>query len=169
MPSYKTMRANFASAAELFDPPLIPLRIPFNGAKMRGYLANPLDTYRNGRLIVIISGHDAPMEELYFFCTHHALSRGYSIVAFDGPGQGGTLLESGMKLSHDFGEVLASVLDVAAEHGTWRRTVVMGLPLGGPLCLKAVSGSKMAARVHRIYSSAFRMDLPGLYGYSTSF
>jgi alpha-beta hydrolase superfamily lysophospholipase len=159
MPSYKTMRANFASAAELFDPPLIPLRIPFNGAKMRGYLANPLDTYRNGRLIVIISGHDAPMEELYFFCTHHALSRGYSIVAFDGPGQGGTLLESGMKLSHDFGEVLASVLDVAAEHGTWRRTVVMGLPLGGPLCLKAVSGSKMAARVHAVVADPAELNL----------
>lgn len=56
MPNYKAMRANFASAAKLFDPPMIPQNIPFNGVKMRGYLANPPDTYRNDRLMVMISG-----------------------------------------------------------------------------------------------------------------
>lgn len=159
MPSYKAMRANFASAAELFDPSWIPLRTPVDGVNMRGCLAKPLDTYRNDRFIVSISGHDAPMEKLYFFCTYHALSRGYSIAACDGPGQGGSLLESGMKLSHDFGEVLASVLDVAAEHGTWRHNVVMGLSIGGPLCLKAVSGSKMATRFYAVVADHAELSL----------
>ena len=67
--------------------------------------------------MVVIGGYDAPME-LHFFCTLHALSRGYSLAVFDGPGQGGTLLEYGMKMSHNFDEVLASVLDVVDEHGT---------------------------------------------------
>jgi alpha-beta hydrolase superfamily lysophospholipase len=112
---------------------------------MCGYLNNPLDTYRNGRQMVVIGGYDAPMEELYFFCTHHTLSRGYSVAVFDGPGQGGTLLEFGMKMSYNYDEVFASVLEVVAEHGTWRQAVVMGLSLDGLLCLKAISGAKTSS------------------------
>lgn len=159
MPSYKAMRANFASAARLFEPPLIPLEIPFQEKKLRGYLVNPPDTYRNGRLMVVIGGYDSPMEELYFFCSHHALSRGYSVLVFDGPGQGGTLIESGLKLSHDYDDVLSSVLDVAAEYGTWRQTAVMGLSLGGLLCLQAASGPKTASRVQAVVADPAELNL----------
>lgn len=159
MPSYKAMRANFASAAKLFDPPLIPLLISFEDLKMRGYLANPPNSYRNGRLMVVISGSDAPMEELYFFCTHQALSRGYSVVVFDGPGQGGTLLESGVKISPNFDKVLASVLDMTAKHGAWRQTIVMSSSLDGLLCLRAVSSPRTASRVHAVVADSAGLNL----------
>lgn len=160
LPSYKAMRGNFASAAKLFDPPLIPLEIPFQGVRLAGYLANPPDTYRNGRLMVVIGGYDAPMEELYFFCTHHALTRGYSVLVFDGPGQGGTLIEFGMKLAHNYDVVLGSVLDVAATHGTWKQTIVMGLSLGGLLCLKAVASSpKTASHFHALVADPAELNL----------
>lgn len=78
---------------------------------------------------------------------------------FDGPGQGGTLLESGLNMSHNFDEVLASVLDVAGEYSTWQHTVVMGLSLGGLLCLKAVSGFNMATRVHAVVANPAELNL----------
>ena len=159
MPSYKAMRGSFASAAKLFEPPLVPLEIPFHGVNMRGYLANPSDTSRNRRLMVVIGGYDSLMEELYFLCSHHALVRGYSVLVFDGPGQGGTLIESGMKMSYNYDEVLASVLDVAANHGTWRQTIVMGLSLGGLLCLQAVTSPDTIARVHALVADPAEMNL----------
>lgn len=159
MPSYKAMQANFSSAAKLFEPPFVPLEIPFQDVKMLGYLINPPDTYRNGRLMIVIGGYDSPMEEVYFFCGHHALSRGYSVLLFDGPGQGGTLIESGMKLSHNYDQVLASVLRVATEHGSWTQTIVMGLSLGGLLCLQAVSGEKVASRIHAVVADPAELNL----------
>jgi pimeloyl-ACP methyl ester carboxylesterase len=159
MPSYNAMRANFASAAKLFDPPFLPLEIPYQDVKMRGYLMNPLDASRNGRLMVVIGGYDSPMEELYFFCGHHALSRGYSVLIFDGPGQGGSLIEAGMNLSHNYDKVLANVLRAASEHGSWRQTVVMGLSLGGLLCLQAVSSEKNASRIHALVADPAELNL----------
>ena len=125
---------------------------------MRGYLANPPDIYRNGRLMVVIGGYHC-MEELYFFCSHHAISRGYSVLVFDGPGQGGTLIESGLKVSNNYGEVLSSVLDVAAVYGTWRRKIVMGLSFGGLLCLQAASSSNIAAQVHAVVADPAELNL----------
>lgn len=169
MPLYKAMSTSFANAAKLFDPPLIPIEIPFKGISMRGYLANPpAAATPKDRLLIAISGYDAPMEEMYFFISHHALSRGYSVLVFDGPGQGGTLLESDMKLSHVYDEVLISVLDIAAQHGNWTHTVVEGLSLGGLLCLQAVANSATQSRIHAVVAdpgelnllNAFRGHLP---------
>ena len=138
------MASSFAHAARLFEPPFIPINIPFQGVTLNGYLAKLSATApSNGRLMVIIGGYDAPKEELYFFCAHHALIRGYSVFFFDGPGQGGALLESALKLSHNYDEVLALGLEEVSKHGTWAKTVVMGLSLGGLLCLRAVASPKV--------------------------
>jgi hypothetical protein len=78
---------------------------------------------------------------------------------FDGLGQGGTLLEYGMKMSHSFDEVLANVLDMAAEYGTCRQTTVTGLSLGGLLCLKAISGANTSSRVHALVADPAELNL----------
>lgn len=65
MPAYAAMRSSFAEAAKLFDPPFTSLRIPFEKATLRGFLCSPSSTMpSNGRLMVVISGYDAPMEEV---------------------------------------------------------------------------------------------------------
>jgi pimeloyl-ACP methyl ester carboxylesterase len=166
--SYKAMSASFAEAAKLFDPPLIPLEIPYRNTLLRGYLACPPSSLANNQLIVVIGGYDAPMEEMYFFCSHHALCRGYSVLVFDGPGQGGTLLELGLKMSHTYDEALTSALDAVAKHGSWNHTIVMGLSLGGLLCLQAAIGPTVSSRVSAIVADpaelslldAFRSRLP---------
>jgi hypothetical protein len=78
------------------------------------------------------------MEEMYFFIGHHALSHGYSVLIFDGPGRGSTLFESGMKLSHLYDEVLVSILDTAAQHGNWKHG--RGRPISGWPTLSTSSG-----------------------------
>jgi pimeloyl-ACP methyl ester carboxylesterase len=160
MPLYKAMASSFSNAAKLFDPPFIPLEIPFKGVSLRGYLANASAAASpKNRLLIVIGGYDAPMEEIYFFIGHHALSRGYSVLIFDGPGQGGTLLEAGVKLSHVYDEVLVSVLDTAAQHGSWKHTVVEGLSLGGLLCLQAVASSTTQSRVHAVVADPGELNL----------
>ena len=169
LPSYKAMADSFAHAASLFEPPFIPINIPFQGVTLTGYLAKPSAAApSNGRLMVIIGGYDAPKEEFYFFCAHHALIRGYAVFFFDGPGQGGALLESALKLSHNYDEVLALGLEEVSKHGIWAKTVVMGLSLGGLLCLRAVASPKVQPRLHAVIADpgelnlldAFRARLP---------
>ena len=109
--------------------------------------------------MVLISGYDAPMEEMYFWAGHHAVSNGYSFLIFDGPGQGGTLLESGMVLSHVYDQVLGAVLETADEHGTWDQIVVHGLSLGGLLCLQAVASPVTQSRVSAVIADPGEMSL----------
>ena len=113
--------------------------------------------------MVIISGYDAPMEEVYFFVAHHALSRGYTCIIFDGPGQGGTLLESGLTLSHVYDKVLDGVLQEAARHGAWTHTVVQGLSLGGLLCLQAVSPAAIQSKVHAVIADPGEKNLLDMF------
>ncbi len=144
MPAYEATRSSFSKATALFEPPLVPLEVPYEDAMLGGYLCKPPSgVVSNDRLHILIGGYDAPMEELYFFTGHHALLRGYSVLRFDGPGQGGTLLESGIAMSHDYDKVLEAVLDVSAQYDTWKHTIVQGLSFGGLLCLKAVASKSV--------------------------
>src|SRR3569833_199214 len=168
MTSYKAMRASFRAAAQLFDPPFIPLEIPYKDTTLRGYLALPPTAAANGRLMVALSGYDAPLEEMYFWTGHHALQNGYAWLSFDGPGQGGTLLEGGVALANTYDEAVLAALGVAAEHGAWTLSVLHGLSLGGLLCLSAAAQDAVQGRIAAVVADpgelgleqAFRERLP---------
>jgi len=64
-----------------------------------GYFFRVDDKYPNNKnesqkqrpLLVVHSGFDSTLEELYFSVAHPALERGYNCLAFEGPGQGGVI------------------------------------------------------------------------------
>jgi len=104
-----------------------------------------------------------PWKKYNFFVAHHALNRGYTCIIFNGPGQGGTLLESGLTLSHVYDQVLDVVLQEAAKHGTWTHTVVQGLSLGGLLCLQAVSPAAIQSKVHAVIADPGEKNLLDMF------
>jgi pimeloyl-ACP methyl ester carboxylesterase len=91
--------------------------------------------------IVFFGGFDSSIEELMkaFLVLRDA---GYDVIAFEGPGQGGALVESGLPMTTEWQKPVAAVLD----HFEVERVTLIGLSLGGCLALRAAA----EPRVERI-------------------
>ncbi|WP_255605198.1 alpha/beta hydrolase family protein [Mycolicibacterium xanthum] len=91
-------------------------------------------------LIVFHGGYDTIVEELYFFLAAEANSRGFSVLTFDGPGQGQPLRDQGLRFTHEWEKPTSAVLDAfTAAHGPPEKVVLVGLSLGGCLAPRAAA------------------------------
>jgi dienelactone hydrolase len=132
--------ACFRSAAALFDPPIEPVEIPFEGTSLPGYF------YRGSRAgagptVVIHSGFDGTVEENHFFGAAAFAERGYHVLSFDGPGQPGMMHREGMVFRPDWETVVGAVLDylLARPEADPTRIALMGISLGGELAPRAAA------------------------------
>lgn len=99
--------AVFHRAATLLDPPLAPVKIPFDGIDMPGYLRLPAKA-RRPPCVILLGGLDTTKED-YLTVNDLCVERGLATLAFDGPGQGETLFR--MKWRPDFERAVSAVLD----------------------------------------------------------
>ena len=60
--------------------------------------------------MILTDGYDGTVEELCFSSAGAALSRGYNVLAFDGPGQGSVILDQGLRFRPDWDAVVTPVL-----------------------------------------------------------
>ena len=91
-------------------------------------------------LIVCVDGYDSIKEELYFLGAKACLERGYSVVTFDGPGQGTAIREKGIKMTPDWIVPMRSLLDeFTARFGAPSRVVLLGNSFGSILSLRAAA------------------------------
>jgi alpha-beta hydrolase superfamily lysophospholipase len=133
----------FDNALALTATPARPLRIPFEGALMSGYFIpaeNRADEVRP--LLILTNGYDGTIADTYFASAVAASRRGYHCLLFDGPGQGGMLIEQNVHLRPDWETVIKSVVDVALTLPLVDadRTALYGWSLGGYLAPRAASG-----------------------------
>lgn len=90
MPTYLKGVEAFRKGASLLDNPPQTVEIPFENACLTGYFFKaPQQT--NGPLMVMFGGLDSTAEELYYGPASLLNERGISLLAVDGPGQGGSL------------------------------------------------------------------------------
>ena len=130
----------FRSAAALFDPPIEPVEIPFEGTTLPGYF------YRGNGVgarptVVIHSGFDGTVEENHFFGAAAFAERGYRVLSFDGPGQPGMMHRERMVFRPDWETVVGPVLDylLARPEIDPARVALMGISLGGVLAPRAAA------------------------------
>lgn len=92
-------------------------------------------------IILIHGGYDSIIEEccLTFkeFC-----EKGYTLIYFDGPGQGQTL-KNGLKLCFDWEKPTSAVID----YFNLDNVTLLGISLGGYLCLRAAAFEKRIKNV----------------------
>jgi pimeloyl-ACP methyl ester carboxylesterase len=144
--AYRRQSETFAKALAARSGLGEPIAIPFEGKTLRGYFfraagGGPRPT------LVLTGGYDSTAEESYFYSGPAALARGYNVVCYDGPGQGGALIEDGMVFRPDWETVLAAVLDFLGRRVEVdpRRIVQLGLSFGGYLAPRAASGNPSLA------------------------
>lgn len=91
-------------------------------------------------LIVICAGFDSTMEELYFFLVAAGLERGYSVLAYEGPGQGSIIREQGVPFTHEWEKPTAAVLDEYLRTNPRPvKMVLVGTSMGGFLAPRAAA------------------------------
>lgn len=150
----------FARFAELCDPPLQPVRVPFEGTYLDGYLcpargaaratssASPSDMRPAPRpTVVAVNGYDSNVHEMYWAHARPATSRGYNCLLVDGPGQGLALVGQGLTMRPDWENVLRPVIDhaVTLPEVDAARLAVIGWSFGGFLAPRGVSGDPRVA------------------------
>jgi alpha-beta hydrolase superfamily lysophospholipase len=91
-------------------------------------------------LLVVVGGYDSTMEELYFHVVAAALKRGYSVLTYEGPGQGSVLREQGLTFTPEWEKPNGAVLDTfLAKHVTSGKIVLIGESMGGYLAPRAAA------------------------------
>ena len=91
-------------------------------------------------LLVVVGGYDSTLEELYLGIAAAAHQRGYSVLAYEGPGQGAVLREQGLTMQSDWEKPNAAVLDAfLSNHPRPRKIVLLGESLGGYLAPRAAA------------------------------
>jgi pimeloyl-ACP methyl ester carboxylesterase len=126
----RCLDAAFALQPEIerFDVPWGPG--PFPAFLIRG---------RTDRVLVVQNGLSAALSDTLMTGVLDAVARGWSAVAFDGPGQGATRVVDGVGPVDDWAAVIATVLDAVAARAEAARVALFGVGDGATLALQAAA------------------------------
>jgi alpha-beta hydrolase superfamily lysophospholipase len=131
----------FRQAAALFTVPVQPVAIPYETTTLPGYFYPAGDPAVPRPLVITHTGYDGTAEEMHFLGAAAGGERGYNVLAFDGPGQGGPIRNQGMVMRPDWENVVGPVIDFALTLPGIddERIVLWGVSLGGLLAPRAAA------------------------------
>ena len=110
-------------------------QIPYSGAFLSAMRLKPEIPSKG--TIIIHGGFDSFIEE--FFCMwKYFAACGYTVIAFDGPGQGATLIKNHVPFTHDWELPVGAVLDYFKVDNA----ALMGISFGGYWCVRATAFEK---------------------------
>jgi pimeloyl-ACP methyl ester carboxylesterase len=117
------------------------IAIPFGQASLHGYLFRAADDGQPRPTLIINGGYDSTAEESWFFSGAAAVARGYTAIAFDGPGQGAAIIEDKIVFRPDWEAVVGPVIDYALTRPEVdsKKIALMGISFGGYLAPRAAS------------------------------
>jgi cephalosporin-C deacetylase-like acetyl esterase len=169
MESWRLSRDSFQKAAKLMEHPIEVIKIPYEETTLPGYFLRPDESVKPRKTLIIQTGFDGTAEELYFTRAFFALKRGYNVLLFEGPGQGGALREQHLFFRTDWENVVTPVVDYALSRKEVDpdRLALMGISMGGYLVPRAAAFEhRLAAIIANPGSGDLyvqdRAQLPGL-------
>ncbi len=117
--------------------------VPYADGNVSGFLpAYRFKPSRAKSTIVFFGGFDSYIEE-WTSVIVYLRDVGYDVIAFEGPGQGGALDESGLTMTAEWHKPVSAVLD----HFALDRVALIGLSLGGCLVMRAAAFESRVQRV----------------------
>ncbi|MFT3768408.1 MAG: hypothetical protein QM820_23415 [Minicystis sp.] len=145
--SHRREVESFRRGAALLDVPPEIIAIPYEGDALPGYFFRVADDGARRPTVILTTGYDGSVEELYFSNAAAALARGYNALAFEGPGQGGMIIDRGIPLRPDWEAVATPVVDYALTRTDVdpARLALIGLSFGGYLAPRAVTAEHRIA------------------------
>lgn len=142
---YQKAQSCFLRAAGLFEPPIQPVSIPFEGQQLPGYFARAsAGSSTAGEpprpTLIMLGGGDTFVEDLYAYIVPAAHARGYHVLMVDLPGQG-ILPNRGLPMRADAEAPMRAVVDFALTFPEVdaQRLAVYGISGGGYLAPRAAA------------------------------
>ena len=144
--SYLQMRDCFRAAIPALAFRTEPVRIPYEGTALNGYLMTPHGSRGPQPTVLFPAGYDSVAEEGHLYGAS-AIRRGYTVLSFEGPGQGGVLYEQRLHLRPDFEAVLTPVVDFAVTRPEvdGDRLALFGRSFAGDLAPRGASAEHRIA------------------------
>jgi pimeloyl-ACP methyl ester carboxylesterase len=136
---YAQVIANFDAA--FAGDGIVRHRVPYGDSYLCALRMAPLAEPR-GETVLVCGGFDSLIEEFYGIWGSFA-RQGYDVVAFEGPGQGGTLRTHGLVFDHDWEKPTGAVLD----HFEIERAALLGISMGGYWAVRAAAFEPRITRV----------------------
>jgi pimeloyl-ACP methyl ester carboxylesterase len=167
---WRAHRAAFRRALSLLPWATTIDEIPCDGDRMTAYLLRPRGDATGRPTILAPCGFDSTAESGYAATGSMALVRGYNVLLWDGPGQGGMLYEHRVPMRPDFEAVVSPVIDwVLAQQGVNPDGLVLiGRSFAGYLAPRAAAAERRIAAlvcdpgqvefISRIVPSLFTAD-----------
>jgi len=139
--AYKKQTNSFQKAAALFEQPVEVLEIPYENRTLPGYFIKPDASNMPRKTLLCTGGYDGTCEELFFIIATGALQRGYNVLVFDGPGQGGALVTRKLAMRADWENVVTPVVDYLLTRSDVdsARIALYGGSFGGYLAPRAAA------------------------------
>ena len=139
--AYQKQTDAFQKAAELFEWPIEILTIPYENSTLPGYFIKPDASGAPRKTLLCTGGYDGTCEELFFIIAGGALERGYNVLVFDGPGQGGALVKQKLPMRPDWENVVTPVVDYLVKRRDVdpARIALYGGSFGGYLAPRAAA------------------------------
>lgn len=131
----------FLKALPYLDFPGEIVRIPYEDTNLPGYFfRQALDGVCRPTLIAM-TGFDGTAEEMYLNIGAAALSRGYNVLLFEGPGQGAALREQKLYFRPDWEKVVTPAVDylLTRPETDPDRIILAGYSFGGYLIPRAAA------------------------------
>ncbi|WP_139348736.1 alpha/beta hydrolase [Clostridium sp. Marseille-P2415] len=113
--------------------------IPYQNGCLSAYRISPENPKGT---VVFFGGFDSYIEEL-FLMTVIFKDAGYDVICFDGPGQGSTLEDYKIPMTHEWEKPVKSILDYFKLNDV----TLIGMSLGGYLSLRAAAYEKRVKKV----------------------
>ncbi|MFX1292711.1 MAG: alpha/beta fold hydrolase [Promethearchaeota archaeon] len=92
--------------------------------------------------VIMFGGYDSFLEELYVMGSY-IQDAGYEVIIFEGPGQGGARIKNKLYMTHEWEKPMKVVLDFFGLTDI----ILIGISLGGYLCLRAAAFEPRITRV----------------------
>ncbi|WP_210608459.1 alpha/beta hydrolase family protein [Priestia flexa] len=140
IPTYLKSVESFKKGSELLDHPPKAVNIPFEHASLPGYFFEA-PGQKNGPMMVMFGGLDSTAEELYYGPAQFLNERGISLLALDGPGQGGALRLHHIHSRHDYDVAGTAAYEWAVDNldVDRDRVGVMAVSMGGYMAARCAA------------------------------
>ena len=160
--SQGTARACFQKAGPLFNPPIEPIDIPYEGKSLPGYFWKAGDDKKKRKTFIMIGGGETVAEDMFFYLGPHAAKRGYNFVTADLPGQGITP-NDGFPFRADSEIPMGAILDYVLDRPEVdsERVASAGQSLGGYFVPRAACFDK---RIKACSGNAVVCDVEPAFG-----
>ena len=137
-------------------------RVPYGRDHLNAIFYPAPPGIQAGPLLVLCGGFDSTLEELYFVLVPAAHARGFSVLTFEGPGQGAVLREQKLTFTPEWELPNAAILDAHfSVHPRQTKTVLIGMSMGGYLASRAAAFDSRIDGVVALMCSLILALLPG--------